>query len=154
MDRTGRDSDWIRAPQIIVSSQNTGIETREKAPMLNGCWLYETPHGVFRIEWTRVGERGCFAVTFEQDLLGCYETATAALTSLVQGETQKPRCGLDIRRLGLPPSVVSWTFCPAGHESSTPDSLRRAPGIWDAAMKREGAAFSRSEEAPHREAGR
>jgi hypothetical protein len=86
--------------------------------MLRGCWLYETPQGVFRIEWTRIGERGCFAVIFEQDLLGCYEKATTALTRLIQGETQKPRCGLDILHLGLPPSLISWTFCPAGDETS------------------------------------
>ena len=111
--------------------------------MLSGCWLYETPHGVFRIEWTRLGERGCFAVIFEQDLLGCYETATAALTSLVQGETQKPRCGLDIRRLGLPPSVVSWTFCPATDENGTPLPLRRARQ--SASRKRQHDAFSNAD---------
>lgn len=82
--------------------------------MLRGCWLHETPQGAFRIEWTRIG----FAVIFEQDLLGCYEKATIALTRLIEGETQKPRCGLDVLHLGLPPSLISWTFCPAGDERS------------------------------------
>lgn len=119
--------------------------------MLSGCWLYETPHGVFRIEWTRIGERGCFAVIFEQDLLGCYETASAALTCLIKGETQKPRCGLDIRRLGLPPSVVSWTFCPATEEFRKPVRLTRAPR--SASTNRRDDASWPSEEAPRREAG-
>jgi hypothetical protein len=86
--------------------------------MLRGCWLYGTPQGVFRIEWTRIGARGCFAVIVEQDLLSCYETATTALTRLIQGETQKPLCALEISHLGLPPSRISWTFCPAGDETS------------------------------------
>jgi hypothetical protein len=114
--------------------------------MLRGCWLYETHQGVFRIEWTRIGKRGCFAVLFEQDLLGCYETATTALTRLVQGETQKPRCGLDILRLGLPPSLISWTFCSAGEETSwtrstaalsgEPTDAEAGPAAWDAAHRR------------------
>ena len=115
--------------------------------MLSGCWLYETPHGVFRIEWTRIGQRSCFAVIFEQDLLGCYETASAALTCLIKGETQKPRCGLDIRRLGLPPSVVSWTFCPATDETRKPYSLRRAGAA--ALTKRASDSSSLPVRAPH-----
>jgi hypothetical protein len=115
--------------------------------MLSGCWLYETPQGVFRIEWTRVGRRSCFAVIFEQDLLGCYETATAALTALVQGETPRPRCGLNIQRLALPQSVVSWTFCPASDDSDRSPSLRRA--LQDAAMKCESDASAPPEQALH-----
>lgn len=101
--------------------------------MPGGCWLYETPQGVFRIELNEVGRRGCFTVFLERDLLGCYETATTALKRLIQGETQKPRCGLDILRLGLPPSLISWTFCPAGvenHSSEIPDlHTRPVPGV-------------------------
>ncbi|MCJ2050686.1 hypothetical protein [Methylobacterium sp. J-070] len=121
-------------------------------PMLSGCWLYETPQGVFRIEWTRMGARGCFAVTFEQDLLGCYDTASAALTALVAGETQKPRCGLDILRLALPQSVVSWAFCPATDDADRPPSLRRALARQAALAKREGGASALPEQARHPEA--
>jgi hypothetical protein len=115
--------------------------------MLSGCWLYETPHGVFRIEWTRIAQRSCFAVIFEQDLLGCYETASTALTCLINGETQKPRCGLNIWRLGLPPSLVSWTFCPATGETQKPYPLRRAGEA--ASMKRAGGSSSLPVQAPH-----
>ena len=115
--------------------------------MLSGCWLYETPQGVFRIEWTRIGARSCFAVIFEQDLLGCYDTATAALTALVQGETPKPRCGLNIQCLALPQSVVSWTFCPATDDSGRSPSLRHA--LQAAAMMRESDASAPPEQALH-----
>lgn len=117
--------------------------------MLSGCWLYETPQGVFRIEWTRLGARSCFAVIFEQDLLGCYDTATAALTALVQDETQKPRCGLNIKRLNLPQSVMSWTFCPATDDSDRSPSLRRALAPQAAAMKCESDASAPPEQALH-----
>src|SRR3954454_10503575 len=117
--------------------------------MLSGCWLYETTQGVFRNEWTGMGARGCFAVIFEQDLLGCYDTASAALTSLVSGGTQKPRCGLDIQRLALPQSVVSWTFCPATDDADRPPSLRRSLARQAALMKREGGASTLPEQLPH-----
>ena len=117
--------------------------------MLSGCWLYETPQGVFRIEWTRIGTRSCFAVIFEQDLLGCYDTATAALTALVQGETPKPRCGLNIQRLNLPQSVVSWTFCPAADDSDRSPSLRQAFALQAAAMMRESDASAPPKQALH-----
>jgi hypothetical protein len=119
--------------------------------MLSGCWLYETPHGVFRIEWTRIGQRSCFAVIFEQDLLGCYDTASAALTSLLKSETQKPRCGLDIRHLDLPPSLVSWTFCPATDEVREPSPVRRASEV--ALMKHELGDAALLGWAPHPGAG-
>lgn len=106
----------------------------------------------FITQFDRAVARGCFAVTFEQDLLGCYDTASAALTAPVAGETQKPRCGLDIQRLALPQSVMSWAFYPETDDADRPLSLRRALARQAALAKREGGSSEQPEQAPHPEA--
>ena len=137
----------LSAAELLISPPRFLSKILEEAPMLSGCWLYETPQGTFRIEWTRIVARSCFAVIFEQDLLGCYDTATSALTALVQGETTKPRCGLNIERLNLPQSVMGWTFCPATDDADRSPSLRHA--LQAAAMKCESDASAPPEQALH-----
>jgi hypothetical protein len=79
---------------------------------MNSCWFCDTPQGEFRITLTRWLGRDRAVLYFEQQPLGCFDTAEGALDSLIRGETYKPSCGLDVRRLPVPPSLSDWVYAP------------------------------------------
>ncbi len=90
--------------------------------MSGECWLYATCQGEFRIEPMRLAGTACFAVLWEDELLGCYETPAVAASNLSRNLVHKPRCGLDLRRLGLPPTLTDWAYVPAGSGSYRTDA--------------------------------
>ena len=77
---------------------------------MSGYWLYDTQQGAFRIELMRFADTQRFVVLYEDEPLGCSDTAEAALNRLIHGETFKPSCGLDIRRLSLPTTLSDWIY--------------------------------------------
>lgn len=77
------------------------------------CWLHVTFQGEFRIEPMPLAGRTRFAVLWENELLGCYETPAVAAAKLAQGLLCKPSCGLDLRQLDLPPTLSDWAYVPA-----------------------------------------
>ncbi len=77
---------------------------------MSGFWLCDTPQGAFRIEMMCLANTQRFVILFEDEPLGCCDTAEAALTRLVRGETYKPSCGLDIKLLAPPPTLSGWVY--------------------------------------------
>ncbi|GJD53158.1 hypothetical protein OPKNFCMD_5929 [Methylobacterium crusticola] len=75
-----------------------------------GYWFCETAQGEFRIALTRWAGADRVGVFYEDEVLGCYDTAEAALSRLIQGDTHGPSCGLDITRLPLPTTLSGWVF--------------------------------------------
>ncbi|WP_336492438.1 hypothetical protein [Methylobacterium nigriterrae] len=77
---------------------------------MSGYWLCDTQQGAFRIELMRFVDTQRFVVVYEDEPLGCSDTPEAALNRLIHGETYKPSCGLDIRRLPLPTTLSGWVY--------------------------------------------
>lgn len=77
-----------------------------------GYWLYDTQQGDFRIMKTRVAQRDCFVVLYENEALGTGDSAEAALKRLTRGAVHTPVCGLDIGKLALPADLTDWIFAP------------------------------------------
>lgn len=53
-----------------------------------------------------------FEAMFEDESLGSYHSAVAALDDLVGGHTFSPSNGLDTSEIGLPDELAEWTFVP------------------------------------------
>lgn len=81
------------------------------------CWLYDTFQGEFRIEPTSLAGRPCYAVLWDNELLGCFDSPEIAATHLAYGQMRRPSCGLDLSRLGLPPALAAWVYVPPCHAS-------------------------------------
>ncbi len=78
----------------------------EEETTVNGYWKYKTQWGTFAI----IPQRGRFEVMFDDENLGSYHTAVAALDDLVGGHTFSPSNGLDTSDIGLPDELAEWTF--------------------------------------------
>ncbi|MER2264632.1 hypothetical protein [Methylobacterium oxalidis] len=77
---------------------------------MSGFWFCDTQQGAFRIELMHLAGEKRYVIFFEDEPLGCCGSAEAALERLIRGDTYKPSCGLDIRRLPLPTALSGWVF--------------------------------------------
>jgi hypothetical protein len=71
-----------------------------------GYWQHRTSLGTFRI----VPSAGGFHPFYEEEDLGAYATAQAALDDLVGGHTFFPSNGLDPSTCDLPEEISEWDF--------------------------------------------
>lgn len=72
---------------------------------MNRCFAYRSRAGTFRI----VQEpNGRWQAMFEDEGLGSYHSAQAALDDLAGGHTFWPSCG-DPSQLGLPEDLSAWS---------------------------------------------
>lgn len=73
---------------------------------MNGYWMFKTRWESFAI----VPRAGRFEVVFDDEGLGSYHSAIAALDDLVGGHTYWPSNGLDPSTAGLPDELSEWAF--------------------------------------------
>jgi hypothetical protein len=73
---------------------------------MQGYWEFKTHQGTFRI----VPTNGRYQAFYENEGLGFYHSAEAALDDLVGGHTFLPSNGLDPSTCGLPADISEWTF--------------------------------------------
>lgn len=71
-----------------------------------GYWEFRTRRGMFRI----APRAGSFHPFCEDEDLGAYHSAAAALDDLVGGHTYFTSNGLDPSVCGLPDDISEWTF--------------------------------------------
>lgn len=83
--------------------------------MSRECWLYDTFQGELRIEPARLAGWSCYAVLWDSELLGCFESPEIAATHLARGQIRRPSCGLDLCRLDLPTTLAAWVYVPPCH---------------------------------------
>jgi hypothetical protein len=69
------------------------------------CWTYETRWGTFAI--VPINDR--FVAKFDDEDLGSYHSAEAALDELVGGNTSSLPGDLDSSKMGLPDELSGWT---------------------------------------------
>ena len=74
----------------------------------SGYWEFETRRGTFRI----VPKDGGFHPFFEDEDLGHYHSAEAALDDLVGGHTSWPSNGIDPSTCDLPEELAEWRLGP------------------------------------------
>ena len=73
---------------------------------MGGYWQYRSSRGTFRI----APRDGGFAAYYENEDLGWYQSAQAALDDLAAGHTFFPSNGLDPSSCGLPEDISEWEY--------------------------------------------
>ena len=73
---------------------------------MRGYWYFHTRWGTFVIVPITTG----WQVRFEEEALGNYTFAQAALDNLLSGHCARPTNGIDPLSAGLPQRLTEWTF--------------------------------------------